>query len=270
MITSERQHLILLRVQNDGFVRNADLLEEFGVSDETIRKDLTALEKLGRVIRHHGGASRPDTDRFELPLPERTANNSAEKEWIAQLAVGWIGRKETIFLDASSTVLRLADFLPSMPMTVVTNAHHVVMRLAERPEITLVCTGGHYENSSRSYSGSMAEDASKRFVIRTAFLGVDAFDPERGAMDANHGHGVLKERLIERVDRVILLADHSKLGARSSYCFASVSRVDVLITDDKASPEMVARFEALGVKVLVAKAPSSKVRSRRKARDEMK
>ncbi|WP_166442851.1 DeoR/GlpR family DNA-binding transcription regulator [Phragmitibacter flavus] len=262
MMTSERQHLILQRVQNDGFVRNADLVAEFGVSDETIRKDLTALEKLGRLVRNHGGAARPDSDRFELPLPERTAHNSQEKEWIAQLAAGWIGRKETIFLDASSTVLRLADFLPAMPMTVVTNAHHVVMRLAERPEVTLVCTGGHYENSSRSYTGSMAEDASRRFVIRTAFLGVDALDPERGAMDANHGHGVLKERLIERVDRVILLADHSKLGARSTYCFAPVSRVDVLITDDKAPPEMVARFEALGVKVVLAGAPSRRGRKR--------
>ena len=74
-LVSERQHHILQRIHSDGFVRNIDLVEAFGVSDETIRKDLTALERLGRVIRNHGGATRPESDRLDLPLPERTAIN---------------------------------------------------------------------------------------------------------------------------------------------------------------------------------------------------
>jgi DeoR family transcriptional regulator of aga operon len=98
----------------------------------------------------------------------------------------------------------------------------------------------------------MAENASRRFVIRSAFLGVDALDPERGAMDLNHGHGVLKERLIERVDRVIILADSTKLGARSSYCFAAASDIDILVTDEAAPPDLVARLEGCGIKVILA------------------
>jgi DeoR/GlpR family transcriptional regulator of sugar metabolism len=256
-LVSERQHHILQRIHSDGFVRNIDLVEAFGVSDETIRKDLTALERLGRVIRNHGGATRPESDRLDLPLPERTAINEREKDFIAIAAAELVSNRETIFLDASSTVLRLADHLPPMPLTVVTNAHHIVVSLANRTDLTLVCTGGTYENQSRSYTGAMAEDASKRFVIRSAFLGVDALDPERGAMDVNHGHGVLKERLIERVDRVIVLADSTKLGARSAYRFADVKDIDILVTDAAASPELVARFEAQGVQVIIAGARSA-------------
>jgi len=252
MLVSERQHQILHRIQTEGFVRNIDLVEEFGVSDETIRKDLTALEQLGRLIRNHGGAVRPEPDRFDLPLPERTAINEQEKDLIAIAAAQLVSHRETIFLDASSTVLRLADHLPPMPLTVVTNAHHIVVTLANRADLTLVCTGGTYENQSRSYTGAMAEDASKRFVIRSAFLGVDALDPDRGAMDVNHGHGVLKERLIERVDRVIVLADSTKLGERSAYRFADVKDIDILVTDAAAPPELASRFEGQGVKVILA------------------
>lgn len=252
MIASERQRIILQRIQAEGVVRNFDLSSEFGVSDETIRKDLAALEHLGRVVRTHGGARRPEPHRFDLPLPERAAINEREKDLIAAAAADLVSPRETIFLDASSTVLRFADHLPFIPLTVVTNAHHVVVSQAGRSELTLVCTGGTYENSSRSYTGAMAEEASKRFVIRSAFLGVDAIDPERGAMDANHGHGILKERLLERVDRVIVLADSSKLGERSAYRFADVKDIDILVTDAAASPELVARFEEQGVKVILA------------------
>ncbi|MDP0491102.1 MAG: DeoR/GlpR family DNA-binding transcription regulator [Verrucomicrobiota bacterium JB023] len=257
MLVSERQHAILKKIQSEGFVRTFELVEEFGVSDETIRKDLSALEKLGRLVRKHGGAIRDTPDRFELPLPERTSINEEAKEQIAMAAGQLISPRETIFLDASSTVLRLADHLPSFPLTVITNAHHIVVSLAERTDLTLICTGGEYENRSRSYTGALAEDASRRFVIRTAFLGVDALDPERGAMDLNHGHGVLKERLIERVDRVIILADSSKLGERSAYCFADIEKLDTLVTDEKAGPEMVKRFESCGLSVLRAPRQSS-------------
>lgn len=264
MLVSKRQHQILNRIQTEGFVRNIDLAEEFGVSDETIRKDLNALEQLGRLVRNHGGAVRPEPDRFDLPLPERTALNEREKDLIAIAAAQLISHRETIFLDASSTVLRLADHLPPMPLTVVTNAHHIVVTLANRPDLTLVCTGGTYENQSRSYTGSMAEDASKRFVIRSAFLGVDALDPDRGAMDVNHGHGVLKERLVERVDRVIVLADSTKLGERSAYRFLDVRDIDILVTDSAASPDILSRFEAQGVKVIVAGTRASAVKGQKK------
>lgn len=252
MLLSERHRLILLRIQTEGIVRSSLLAEEFGVTEETIRKDLIVLEKLGRVTRTHGGASRHQPDRFDLPLPERTAINEREKALIAEAASQLVSPRETLFLDASSTVLRLADQLPALPLTVVTNAHHIVVALAERPDLTLVCTGGTYENRSRSYTGAMAEEASRRFVIRTAFFGVDALDPDIGAMDINHGHGVLKERILAQVDRVVLLADSTKLGIRSTYRFAGCKDIDILITDSGADPEIISRFEKQGMVVIIA------------------
>jgi DeoR/GlpR family transcriptional regulator of sugar metabolism len=91
---------------------------------------------------------------------------------------------------------------------------------------------------------------------------VDALDPDIGAMDINHGHGVLKERLISHVDRVIVLADSSKLGARSAYRFAEAKDIDILVTDSGADPAMLGRFEEMGISVIVAGARQSSRRSR--------
>ena len=252
MQIKQRHERILHLLEADGAVRNAQLAELFSVTNETVRKDLEALEQAECLMRVHGGATRVADRRQGLPLPAREAQRRYEKAAVAQAAVGLIEPGDTVFFDASSTVLSMASQLPEIPITVLTNAHHVIVVLGERPQCDLICTGGNYEERSRSYVGPIAEDALRRFVIRRLFLGVDGLHPSVGASEVNPGQAVLKERLIARAEHVCIVCDSSKLGRKSPFIFARTSQIDVLVTDDRADEAAIRHYRAEGIEVIQA------------------
>lgn len=255
MLPAQRQETILRHLEVDNSVRTADLVREFGVTEETIRKDLEMLAAAKRLIRTHGGAMRLPGSRHDLPLPARQDMNRLEKAAVAAEAVKLIQPHDTVFLDGSSTALRMAEFMPEIPLTVLTNAHHVIVALGDRKDCDLICTGGSYENRSRSYVGQMAEEALKRFVIRWLFLGVDGLHSELGASEVNPGQAILKERLAPRAENVVIVCDSTKLEQKSLFLFTSVDNIDILVTDCRAEPESVRRLESRGVRVILAPLP---------------
>lgn len=254
MLPLHRHQQILRQLQQTGSIRSLDLALLLGVSHETVRKDLAALHDLGELERTHGGAVLPmGAARAGLPLPERAAFNHEAKLAIAAAAVQLVPPRAVIFLDASSTVLRMAEALPyDIPLTVITNAHHVVVALAKRPNINLISTGGTYEDRSCAYTGVVAEDSIRRYLVRFAFLGVDGLDARHGAMDINPGHGLLKERLLPNVEKVVILADHSKLGVSSSHIFARPDQINLVITDPQADEENLKELRNAGLEISIA------------------
>ncbi|KAF0094508.1 MAG: hypothetical protein E1N59_1813 [Puniceicoccaceae bacterium 5H] len=252
MIAAERYDLILSHLGAKGVVKTKELKELLHVSEETIRQDLIQLEKMGELRRVHGGAAPSGMSRFTLPLPEREALHREEKVAIAQKACSLVQPRDTIFLDASSTVLTMASLLPDMEATVLTNANHVIVSLGQRTNLDLICTGGDYERRSRSYTGVLAEEALQRFLIQKMFIGVDGLDVSRGASEVNAGQARLKERLIPIAEQVIVLADASKLERRSSFFFARLAQIDTLITTRPADPRLLDAFRKEGVSVIVA------------------
>jgi len=255
MLPSQRQEFILRRIEADGAVKSIDLARSFGVTNETIRKDLEALSDANRVIRIHGGATRVADARHDLPLPARQSVNRFEKSIVAKAASQLIEPNDTIFMDASSTVLTMTDYIPMVPLTILTNAHHVIVALGGRQEYDLICTGGVYEERSRSYVGAMAEDALKRFVIKWLFMGVDGLHHELGASEVNPGQAVLKERLIPRAENVCVVCDSSKLEKKSPFIFAAAEQLDVLVTDAKADPGILKLYESAGIRLIVTELP---------------
>lgn len=254
MLPLQRHQQILRQLQQTGSVRSLDLASVLGVSHETVRKDLAVLHDSGELERTHGGAVLPTgSARGGLPLPERVAFHHEAKLAIAATAAALVQPRDVVFLDASSTVLRMAEALPyDIPLTVITNAHHVVVALAKRPNITLISTGGTYEDRSCAYTGAVAEDAIRRYLVRCAFLGVDGLDARHGAMDINPGHGLLKERLLPNVEKVVILADHSKLGVTSSHIFARPDQIHLVITDHHAEAPAMALLRHAGMEIAMA------------------
>jgi DeoR/GlpR family transcriptional regulator of sugar metabolism len=126
MLAIDRQRRILDLLNGAGSLRTTDTASVLGVTDETVRKDFEVLEKRGELIRIHGGASRPVKLREDLTFSQRQAVRREEKLAIARLAAMRIQANETIFLDASSTVLTLTEFLPELPLTILTNALNVL------------------------------------------------------------------------------------------------------------------------------------------------
>jgi DeoR family L-fucose operon activator len=250
MLAIERQRRILELLRASGSLRTTETAALLEVTDETVRKDFEVLEKRGELLRIHGGASKPERIREDQPFNERQAVRRNEKQAIARLAALRIQPNETIFLDASSTVLTLTSYLPEVPLTVLTNAVNVVTALADRPHIDLICTGGLYEARSRSFIGLIAEKALLRYNINRMFFSGNGLHLERGVSERNSRQAAFKERVIACAEDVVFLADHTKLGQKSAFFFGELSALSCLITDDEADPEFTRELEDRGVEVV--------------------
>lgn len=250
MLAIDRQRRILVLLHGAGSLRTNETALELGVTDETVRKDFEMLEKRGELIRTHGGASKPERIREDLPFTERQAIRRDEKQSIARLAASRIQANETIFLDASSTVLTLTEFLPDLPLTILTNALNVFTALSDRPNLDLICTGGLFDPKSRSFIGLTAEKSLQRYNIHRMFFSGNGLHLERGVSESNARQAAFKERVVSNAEDVVFLADHSKLGQKAAFFFAQVPDLSCLITDNSADPEFVELLQGRGVEVL--------------------
>lgn len=250
MLAIERQQRILELVRVQGSVRTTEAAETFGVTDETIRKDFEHLEKQGELIRTHGGASRPTHIKSDLTFHERQSIQRDAKRTIARLAASRIQAQETIFLDASSTALTLTEFLPDLPLTIVTNALNVLTALSDRPNLELMSTGGLFDPRSRSFIGLTAEKSLQRYNIHRAFVSGRGLDLERGASESNSRQAAFKERAIAYAEEVVFLADHTKLGTKASFFFAETTSIHCLVTDGGADPSFLEAVREKGIEVM--------------------
>lgn len=251
MLAIERQRRILDLLNEAGSLRTTETAQVLGVTDETIRRDFEVLEKRGEVIRAHGGASQVEKIREDLPFSKRQAIHREEKLAIARVASARIQPNENVFLDASSTILTMCDFLPDFPLTILTNALNVITALSDRPNLDLICTGGLYDAMSRSFIGPMSEKSLQRYNIHRMFLSGNGIHPERGVSESNSRQAAFKERVIAGAEDVVFLADHSKLGQKAPFFFASVTELGCVVTDNKADPEFIEELRLKGVEVLI-------------------
>lgn len=250
MLAIDRHRRILDLLNQAESIRTNETASALGVTDETVRKDFELLEKRGELIRTHGGAIRPQRIREELPLNERQQVRRDEKRAIAKIAASRIQANETIFLDASSTVLTLAEFLPDLPLTILTNALNVFTALSDRPNLDLICTGGLFDPKSRSFVGLTAEKSLQRYNIHRMFFSGNGLHLERGVSESNSSQAAFKERVIANAQDVVFLADHSKLGQKAGFFFAGVTDISCLITNKTADAELIAQLKERGVEVL--------------------
>jgi DeoR family L-fucose operon activator len=251
MLAIERQRKILSLLREVGALRTVELAETLGVTDETVRKDFEVLEGRGQLLRIHGGVRLPERLTGDLPFAERQGVQREAKQAIARLAVERIRPRETIFLDASSTVLTMAEFLPDLPLTVLSNSLSVLTALSDRPHLDLMSTGGLFESRSRSFVGLTAEKSLQRYHIHRMFLSGSGLHLERGVSESNSRQAAFKERVTAIAEEVVFLADHTKFGRKSSFFFAEVGDLDCVITDGGVDREFVADLEARGVEVLI-------------------
>lgn len=253
MLAVERQRRILELLQEAGSLRTVETAERLGVTDETVRRDFELMERRGELRRIHGGVSRLEQVRVDLSFQERQAVKRAEKQAIARLAASRIQANETIFLDASSTVLTLTEFLPDLPLTILTNALNVLTALSDRPNLDLMCTGGLFDARSRSFIGLTAEKSLQRYNIHRMFLSGSGLHIGRGVSESNARQAAFKERVVANAEDVVFMADHSKLGRKASFFFANLSDLSCVITDASADPAILEEIEQQGVEVLVGK-----------------
>lgn len=251
-LAAVRRRQILDGLQAAGVVRVAELAERMNVAEETIRRDLDKLQRDGLLMRTHGGAIAPRRDRREVSLAERSATMIAEKQAIARHALGLLAAGDVVALDSSTTVLELARLIPNMPLTVVTNGMQTASVLAPLDLVEVYCTGGQIAGNSASLVGPLAEGVVRQFGVTKAFMSCKGVDASRGLSEASVGHASVKRAILAVADRVILMADHTKLSVQSTAYFADLSVCNPLITDQGADPEFLEKLQQLDVEVVVA------------------
>jgi len=253
MYAPERQQAILGLARSDGRVDVNGLAEIFDVTPETIRRDLTSLERRGVLSRVHGGAIPVDRLSMELAVSERFSMNAAQKDRIAKAALDQLPDGGSIIIDAGTTTVRFADILPTdRALTVVTHGLPIAGLLAERPNITLHLVGGQVRPGTLAAVGSWAEREYSGVFADVAFAGTNGISPARGLTTPDIAEAAVKRALMRSARRTVVLADHSKFGREEFAHVSHLTEVDTIITDSEVDADMAREIEDMGPEVVRA------------------
>lgn len=253
MYAPERQQEILRLAREGGRVDVVSLAEEFGVTAETIRRDLKTLDRAGLLRRVHGGAIPVGCLDFEPDLTERESTAAEEKDRIAKAALAELPAEGTLILDAGTTVARLAAALPlEAELTVVTHSLPIAARLADHPGLQLHLVGGRVRTRTRAAVDAWALRAYGEIRADVLFVAANGFSAEYGLTTPDLAEAAVKRAAIAAARRVVLLADSTKHGQEHFARFGDLSDVDLLITDSGLSPEDAAALERGSTEVVRA------------------
>lgn len=253
MYAEERQQEILRLARSAGRVEVAGLAEAFAVTAETIRRDLTTLERAGVLRRVHGGAIPVERIGFEPALAARDTVLTDEKERIAKLALAEVPSEGAIILDAGTTTARLAQVLPAdRELTVVVNSPAIAVILGPRHNINLLLIGGRVRGKTLATVDDWALRPLADIYVDVAFLGTNGLSVERGLTTPDPAEAAVKRAMIAASRRTVVLADHTKVGIDYLARFGSLSDVDTLVTDSGLDDDFMSDVEAEGVRVVRA------------------
>lgn len=248
----ERRNAIVEFVNQNGQISFQQLKDAFPeVSEMTLRTDLKALDQERRIIRVHGGAKSVDVaigtdDR----MGRRMVRCAQEKQLIARKAVGLLRPDTSIYLDSGSTTTALARMISDQPYLIVTSGLSCALELAHLSQPKVLLPGGTMNRYSMSISGSQAVKELQGMHFHTLFLGVSAYSEQAGFTCGSQEECMLKQAVLERAERVIVLMDSSKVGLTSTFSICNVEDVDVIVSDGQLPHDLRTQWENQQVVVL--------------------
>ncbi|WMJ70827.1 transcriptional repressor AgaR [Stenotrophomonas sp. 24(2023)] len=253
--TSQRRLQISELIRQHGSVQVAALAQQFGVSLQTVRKDLRYLTERGVMARSYGGgidAGAVGASPVEPHYETKRTEHLDEKRRIGARAAAMVRPGDTIVLDSGTTAIELAEALPDIEVTVVTNDFGVLTALSPKPRINLVMLGGELRRRNMAFYGGLTVEALDALHVDLLFLGVDGFDLERGITTHYEPEAMLNRKMVEAARRVVAITDSSKFGRICLHRIIPVADIDALITDQGAPDAVVQACRALGMDVQVA------------------
>ncbi len=231
MYFSERHDEILTILKERNGVSVHYLAEKLHVSEPTIRRDLTYLEKQNYIKRTFGGAVLNDMTTSQIPLSLRESENKLPKEIIAKNAIKHISDGKIIFIDASSTASKLIKYLPQFSdLTIITNSPKTSLKLAEL-KIKSFSTGGLLLENSIAYVGSGAENFIRNFNADLFFFSSRGLSEDGVISDSSIEESNLRRVMMEQARKKIFLCTSDKIGKRYMYNLCKLSEVDEVISE---------------------------------------
>jgi len=249
MLPTQRRQAIVAELRASAAVSAEALARQFGVSVETIRRDLRALRDRGLLERVYGGATSRSS---EGSFAARSTRHVEAKRAIARLAASLAGPEDTIVIDIGTTALEVARALPAdFRGRVLTNSVPAAMELSARDDVELLLCGGQVRPGDAACSGAHAEAFFGEFYADKAFLGSGGLHPVAGLTDYYPAEVVIRRTIIDHSARSYVLADAAKLGAIAVHRVCPLDRIDAVVTDGAGAA--ASALAAAGVTLLQAR-----------------
>jgi len=248
MLAIERKNEILNKLRAEQRVLVSELAVHYGVTEETIRRDLEKLEKEGFATKTYGGAILGNSTKTDLSYTIRNKTNVEAKSAIAALVSQLVQDGDHLMLDDSSTSLYIAKHLKDKKdLTIVTYSMEIVMELAGVEGWTILCTGGTLRSGSLAFMGHQVADTLSRYHVDKAILSCKGIAPQAGITDSAESHAVAKQAMIRGAKEVILALDDTKFDKISFVQVAPLEAAKTIVTSRKPDKAWLEHFKQLQV-----------------------
>lgn len=250
----ERRALILRMLEQKEEVRVTELSRETGISEVTIRKDLTILQNRNLLVRTCGGAMRKpvENQNEDTSITKKQMFNFREKERIGEEAAKMIKDGDFIMLDSGTTTMEVAKHLEKFHhLHIVTNGMNIATELMNYKRFEVVLLGGNVRVNSHSTVGPLALSLLRNFRGYKLFLGVDSFSIEDGVSTPSLEEALLNQIMVQQADKVIAVFDSSKFNKRSFVHIADANEIDTIITDSAIPSGLTSKLKRAGIEVRV-------------------
>lgn len=244
----ERKNQILEKLTKEKKVVVSVLAEEYGVSEETIRRDLEKLEKEGFAIKSYGGAILNESPENDMPFSLRQKKNMEGKKKIAQILSEYINDGDHLFIDPSSTGVSIMKACERKKhLSVITNSVEVLMELSENDEWDVISTGGKLVANYLALVGPKCLSSVESFHADKVILSCKGLDMQRGITDANELFSQVKQTMLKNASQRILAVDHTKFDIVAFSQICPITDFDMVVTDKMPSEEWLTYFENNGI-----------------------
>jgi DeoR/GlpR family transcriptional regulator of sugar metabolism len=250
VLAVERRLKLLERVAADQAMEVSSLARHFAVSEMTIRRDLSRLERDGFVRRTYGGATTHVVRAFEVGFNARVLHRAPEKHLIARRAVDLTVDARVMFIGIGSTVEQFARLLPTRSDLVVITPSLAVASLLGTRKVRVIVTGGMVRQDELTCIGAAAVEAAQRYNADTAVIGAGGVSAVAGVTEMDDREADVIRAAVDRAQRVIVLADGSKFGDVVMSTVVPVQRISTIVTDSTAPTDEVEAIERHGVRVV--------------------
>ncbi len=250
--TLSRRSDILKLLEKQDNISVAALSRLFGVSEVSIRNDLSHLEHKGLLIRTRGGAIKKQPVNFDLSLNQRLKKYFKEKQRIGRKAVEFISEGDTIVMDSGSTTLQIARNLDRFKqIKLITNSLPIADAVADFEGVEVIIPGGVLRSEMRSLIGPMAERNLLNYNCDIAFLAVDGIDCDIGISTPVLYEATFSRAMIEISNKVIVVTDSSKFQKRSFVKITSLDKIDIIITDKGIPEQEKIKLEKMNIDLIL-------------------
>ena len=255
MFANKRQSEILSLLRADGTVSAADLAARFGVSIETVRRDLLRLEQAGHIQRVHGGAVLPGKRIPISDLEHRVEENKSGKVELSKTAAALVENGDVIFVDSGATARYFARVLKTQlqKLTVITHCQDVFDILQDCDGFELILCGGHYMKEERVFYGYLAQECLRQLYVDKAFLFASAVSIQGGVCDFSQELVGIQKQIMTQSGQVYLLADSQKFERRGLYRLCDADAFRGIVTDSGLPLPLRKLYAEKGIQIIIGK-----------------